>query len=339
MMEDCCYHSIDTENDGSAYLSQTSNSINSVSNRLRLQRSQTTPATRDIEEEIVTSTCNEAAQSEFEADRKEWNKITIGFLFFAIYLTLGVAIYTLFRTHFHSQETQSIVDGLYFSIVTMCTVGYGDITPRSSTAKIYSIAFVVVGFGFIDILLSGMLSYILDLQESLFLRTVEANNDVASYLIDMGKGRKGRMTIRIKVGIAIGALLFCVGLGASVLHFVEKLGWIDSLYVSIMSVTTVGYGDYAFSTVIGRIFASIWLVFSTLTVARAFLYLSEARIDARHRKFVEYVLRKNMTVSDFRAADIDHDNSVRFANNLRTKFLDTIIIYQLLKKNYYLPID
>ncbi|GKU92496.1 hypothetical protein SLEP1_g6210 [Rubroshorea leprosula] len=178
----------------------------------------------------------------------------------------------------------------WFCIVTMCTIRYGDITHNSVATKLFSILFVLVGFGFIDILLSGMVSYVLDLQESDLLRTVKheaGKKDPKSYIIDV---KKGRMRIRMKVGLALGVVILCIGIGVGGMHFVEKLGWLDAFYLSVMSVTTVGYGDRAFKTLPGRIFASIWLLVSTLAVARAFLYLAEARVDKRHRKMVKWVL-------------------------------------------------
>ncbi|KAK9267553.1 hypothetical protein L1049_009981 [Liquidambar formosana] len=227
-----------------------------------------------------------------------------------LYLSLGVAIYWFNRGNFSGDETHPVVDALYFCIVTMCTIGYGDITPSSASTKLFSIMFVLVGFGFIDILLTGMVSYMLDLQENYLLRTVkgEGGRDKgASYIIDV---KKGRMRIRMKVALALGVVVLCIGIGACVMHFVERLGWLDSFYLSVMSVTTVGYGDRAFQSLPGRIFASIWLLVSTLAVARAFLYLAEARVDKRHRKMAKWVLGQDMTVSEFLAADIDNNGCV-----------------------------
>lgn len=227
------------------------------------------------------------------------------------YLALGVTIYWFNRDHFASSETHPVVDALYFCIVTMCTIGYGDITPTSTATKLFSIMFVLVGFGFIDILLSGMVSYVLDLQENYLLRSVKGVGEKKeSYIIDV---KKGRMRIRMKVGLALGVVVLCIGVGVMVMHFVEKLGWLDSFYLSVMSVTTVGYGDRAFQSMEGRIFASIWLLVSTLAVARAFLYLAEARVDKRHRRMAKWVLGQDMTVSEFLAADIDNNGFVRYA--------------------------
>ncbi|CAM8915369.1 unnamed protein product [Rhodiola kirilowii] len=233
------------------------------------------------------------------------------FALLIVYLALGVAIYSFNKNDFVAKETHPVVDALYFCIVTMCTIGYGDITPNSTATKLFSIMFVLVGFGFIDILMSGMVSYVLDLQENYLLKTVKGDRgdrDAAgSLLIDV---KKGRMRIRMKVALALGVVVLCIAVGVGVMHFVENLGWLDSFYLSVMSVTTVGYGDRAFESMTGRIFASIWLLVSTLAVARAFLYLAEARVDKRQRKMAKWVLAHDMTVSEFLAADIDHNGFV-----------------------------
>jgi potassium channel subfamily K len=234
------------------------------------------------------------------------------FILLILYLSLGVVIYWFNKDNFSANETHPVVDALYFCIVTMCTIGYGDITPASTATKLFSIMFVLVGFGFIDILLTGMVSYVLDLQEGYLLRTVKGKGEqdtARSYIVDV---KKGRMRIRMKVGLALGVVVLCIGVGVCVMHFVERLGWLDSFYLSVMSVTTVGYGDRAFQSLPGRIFASIWLLVSTLAVARAFLYLAEARVDKRHRRMAKWILGHNMTVSEFLAADIDNNGFVRY---------------------------
>ncbi|CAN8274692.1 unnamed protein product [Cochlearia groenlandica] len=237
------------------------------------------------------------------------------FALLVVYLSLGVFIYWLNRDHYVVNQTHPVVDGLYFCIVTMCTIGYGDITPNSVVTKLFSIMFVLVGFGFIDILLSGMVSYVLDLQESYMLDSAKRSSrdetdrskGRRSYIIDV---KKGRMRIRLKVGLALCVVVMCIAVGVGIMHFVENIGWLDSFYLSVMSVTTVGYGDRAFKTLRGRLFAAIWLLVSTLAVARAFLYLAEARVDKRNRERAKKVLCETMSVSQFFAADIDNNGCV-----------------------------
>ena len=238
--------------------------------------------------------------------------ISQAFICLIAYLAVGVAIYMWREDDFSGTSTNSFVDAIYFCIVTMCTIGYGDITPATSLSKLFACAFVLVGFGLIDILLTGVVNYILDRQEEELLNSVLYTGQyraARNYLVDV---KKGRMRIRLKVVIAFVAVTMCIGVGTLFMHFTENLGWLDSFYLSCMSVTTVGYGDHAFKTTTGRIFASIWLLVSTLAVARSFLYLAEARIEKRHRLLARRVLEKDMTFGDLVAADLDNDGHVRY---------------------------
>lgn len=275
---------------------------NFLPTKSNLHRSKTAPAMATINEIDISSDTESPQIGTFSILRQ-------GVILLIIYLSLGVVIYSINRDNFRATETHPVVDALYFCIVTMCTIGYGDITPDSTATKLFSITFVLVGFGFIDILLTGMVGYMLDLQESYLLRTIKSKgaHDPGSYIIDV---KKGRMRIRMKVALALVVVFICIGVGVGFMHFVERLSWLDSFYLSVMSVTTVGYGDRAFNSLSGRIFASIWLLVSTLAVARAFLYLAEARVDKRHRRMAKWVLGRDMTVAQFLAADIDNNGFV-----------------------------
>lgn len=284
---------------------------NAAAARTNLHRSRTAPAMAPLSAAALAAAA--AAGDQAPAPPKRPAIVLHAFLFLLAYLALGVAFYAAAPTNFTSSAgpTHPVADALYFCIVTLCTIGYGDITPATPAAKLFSISFVLVGFGFVDILLSGMVSYVLDLQEHLLITALKnpssARKHRHNYIFDV---KKGRMRIRMKVALALGVVAICVGVGAAVLRKVESLGWLDAVYLAVMSVTTVGYGDQAFRTLAGRLFASAWLLVSTLAVARAFLYLAEMRIDKRHRAMANWVLSRDMTVSEFLAADIDNNGCV-----------------------------
>jgi voltage-gated potassium channel Kch len=58
--------------------------------------------------------------------------------------TLGVGI--LF---YHVFEKLSWVDAYYFSVITLTTVGYGDITPHTPGQKIFTTFYILIGVGII----------------------------------------------------------------------------------------------------------------------------------------------------------------------------------------------
>jgi hypothetical protein len=57
-----------------------------------------------------------------------------------VLLVTGTMFYVL-------HEGWSIVDALYFCVMTMSTVGYGDLTPTSSLSKIFTIVYSLITIG------------------------------------------------------------------------------------------------------------------------------------------------------------------------------------------------
>lgn len=51
-----------------------------------------------------------------------------------------------------------------------------------------------------------------------------------------------------------------VAIGTVVYHYVEGWTWLDSLYFSTITLTTIGFGDFAPQTDAGKIFTIIYIV-------------------------------------------------------------------------------
>lgn len=74
--------------------------------------------------------------------------VTAGSLF-ALVSVLSLLIYAVFGTLYLGNEfnppIQNAVTALYFSIVSMSTVGYGDITPHTDTARLFTASIIILG--------------------------------------------------------------------------------------------------------------------------------------------------------------------------------------------------
>ena len=53
-------------------------------------------------------------------------------------------------------EDWTIIEALYFSVVTLTTVGYGDLSPTSAGTQIFTIVYILTGFGVLVALLTSV---------------------------------------------------------------------------------------------------------------------------------------------------------------------------------------
>jgi voltage-gated potassium channel len=83
-----------------------------------------------------------------------------------IVLTVGTLV-------FRWLEGWSLLDSLYFSVVTLATIGYGDLTPTTDTAKLFSIVYILVGVGILGVFISAV-------SRASMQRTLERNERLAS---------------------------------------------------------------------------------------------------------------------------------------------------------------
>jgi len=61
-----------------------------------------------------------------------------------------VVVTLLTGTLFYKQaEGWSFLDSLYFSVVTLTTVGYGDLSPATTAGKVFTIVYIFVGLGIV----------------------------------------------------------------------------------------------------------------------------------------------------------------------------------------------
>ncbi len=74
-----------------------------------------------------------------------------------IWVTISLTVTTIIggMTFFHWVEKLSWLDTWYFVIITLTTVGYGDISPQTSLGKLVTPIFILVGIGLITSFITG----------------------------------------------------------------------------------------------------------------------------------------------------------------------------------------
>ncbi|GIK56750.1 MAG: two pore domain potassium channel family protein [Chloroflexi bacterium] len=69
-----------------------------------------------------------------------------------------LAVILLGTVFYHQFEQWSWVDSFYFTVVTLATVGYGDLSPTNPFTKLFTTLYIVIGLGLLS-------SFILKLAE------------------------------------------------------------------------------------------------------------------------------------------------------------------------------
>ena len=156
---------------------------------------------------------------------------------------------------------------------------------------------------------------------SIFLKVIEIDAD-GSGEIDIGEFEEACTQLNAdlteaagrsnRVKIVIIALFSWIGIGTLTLCLAEGWTFLEGIYFSIVTLTTVGFGDLFPATVGGRIFLIVFAMIG-LGILAVMLTLIEGLLD-------DWEKHKIVIIEKARQAAIKAREMKQKANNLRTSF-------------------
>ncbi len=72
-------------------------------------------------------------------------------------LFITVSVLVIGSVFYHHFEGWRWLDAIYFSVISLATVGYGDFAPQSDAGKIFTMFYLFIGIGIIAALLNTFL--------------------------------------------------------------------------------------------------------------------------------------------------------------------------------------
>ncbi|CAL0325873.1 unnamed protein product [Lupinus luteus] len=232
------------------------------------------------------------------------------FLCLAAYLGAGTLCFYFTSYQIKGIKTNRFLDAIYFCVVTMTTVGYGDLVPNSSFAKLLACIYVFTGMALVGLILSKAADYIVEKQEVLLVRAINKGRKVG--LAELSQEVENHKA-KYKFMVAAATFIVLMIVGIMFLYFVEHLDFVDAFYCVCATITTLGYGDESFSTTTGRTFAVFWILSSTICLAQFFAYLAELYAEGRQKSLAKMILTRKLSPSDLEAADLDGDRVISAA--------------------------
>jgi hypothetical protein len=176
----------------------------------------------ESEKQIVVA---EAAMARYD------NYLRIGGI--ALFLIVGVVMYS----HF---EGWTPLDAIYFSLVTLTTIGFGDLVPHTAIGKTLTCFFLVIGVYGIGGIVQQTLAYIVNSRKHLSAEALKR-----AFGVDEGdQNVTGELAKQLT---KTNFLCFCLFYGCGgILSSIVGWNYSETLYFCIAVISTVGYGDGTF---------------------------------------------------------------------------------------------
>ncbi|KAI3673867.1 hypothetical protein L6452_39997 [Arctium lappa] len=272
--------------------------------RRRFRRIKSAPMADSFPKESRTSASLPRPRSVFDYLHPSYKKVAI---ILSIYLGAGTLCFYLVRQQIDGTKTHPILDALYFTVVTMTSVGYGDLFPGSTLTILLACLFVFLGMLLIGLVLSKAADYLVEKQEILLAKALHMNQTIGT--VETLKRMKTNQ-VRNKCILLVALLVVLMAAGTVVLLSVEDLDFIHAFYCVVATITSLGYINKCFSTRGGRVFALFWILSGTIYLAQLLFTFAVLHTQRRQRSLVKWALKRKTTPADLEAADLDDDGVV-----------------------------
>jgi voltage-gated potassium channel Kch len=173
----------------------------------------------------------------------------------AAYFLTGFGVY-------HHLEGWDLLDSVYFTVVSVTTVGYGDLYPTTQVGMVFSIFYLAVGLVLVGAMISQFGQAVLARAEEVLLRKLDDDpND------DEAPDDRWQLAM---AGASVLGVLLC---GTLFFALSEEDHWEHpartALYFSLVTMSTVGYGDVTVSQRHSKGFAIFYILLSSVVFATA----------------------------------------------------------------------
>eukprot|EP00656_Telonema_subtile_P030797 TRINITY_DN33778_c0_g1_i2.p1 TRINITY_DN33778_c0_g1~~TRINITY_DN33778_c0_g1_i2.p1 ORF type:complete len:331 (+),score=60.71 TRINITY_DN33778_c0_g1_i2:101-1093(+) len=234
-----------------------------------------------------------------------------------IYLGVGTLIFSTL------QDGWSALDAFYFCVVTLTTVGYGDMSPTNDGCRVCVIIYGFIGVVLIASALGALIDTMLEKQQELVAAALTPPPTEAPRPDSDAEPPRGQWKQLLgdsKVWTSFGVFVLCITVG-TVFYCFDNEGsdrFIDALYIACTTSTTVGYGDLHPEGSAQKWFSIFWMVFMVCSTAKLVGDVTDTRVAIRTRTFEKKLLYTHFDSTQLEHADADHDGRVSRYEYLRS---------------------
>jgi voltage-gated potassium channel len=91
----------------------------------------------------------------------------------------------------------------------------------------------------------------------------------------------------LKIAVLFSVILTWIGIGTVVFRLLKQWTWIDSFYFSVITLTTVGYGDLHPTMPYSKLFSAFYVLIGVGIMVTAIGNMGTKIISRREKKFLQ----------------------------------------------------
>eukprot|EP00930_Biecheleria_cincta_P021811 TRINITY_DN16050_c0_g1_i1.p1 TRINITY_DN16050_c0_g1~~TRINITY_DN16050_c0_g1_i1.p1 ORF type:complete len:343 (+),score=55.92 TRINITY_DN16050_c0_g1_i1:58-1086(+) len=273
------------------------------------------------------SASDEEAQ-ELDEQRADWTRRILVVAFVAS--TLALIFY-------HLQTTKAgLSSALYLITQIVTTIGYGDIAPTRRLHRALIALYVLLALVVLAYFLNNFVKMLTDREEEFMMQVIEqaGHSDIVhEQLRDdrlWGKNTQFcKSTVLFLSYIAFGTIFYSTyegcscGYGSTIVEGCDPTSYetcsqgknpgqikdvVSAFYFSVITLTTVGFGDLTPMTVVGRYIGIFWMLTGVVITANWVGQLTTLFLERNDHAEKKKLLQKVQTLVDEVFAKLDYDN-------------------------------
>jgi len=210
----------------------------------------------------------------------------VGGGFVLAWVLIGVMAFTqvLHFTVMGKERVLTVLEALYVCAEILTTVGYGDLSPSSYASQAFCAVYSIFGCSIIAVVFSLIFNHCLGTQRHLVPLTHPAVAAAAAHSRPRYKGAVS--TLRpVLLALAMGTVFFTYYPGE------DKTPW-EAFYMSVQTLTTVGFGDVYPTTQGGRAFATLWMLLGVTAAANLIVTVTDGILKYRKELKAEHMTKE-----------------------------------------------
>ena len=234
---------------------------------------------------------------------KKFELFTLLFLLLFIVATAGIAIYVFEEKA--NDNINSLFDALYWALITISTVGYGDISPLSTEGRVVSMLVILSGIAMISfvtsVIVSSFSEKLDELKENRLIEEINKNED---FMIICGYGQMARMFLK-NYAHEYGNRYIVIEENKEKVEEATKEGYRaiheDASRHDVISKFNVEYANITLLALTGSDIANIYIILNAKALSKNIKIITRATDDGIAKKCIlagaDHVVRPNIVAN------------------------------------------